>query len=480
MKQLIQLENFAALLSKAWKNHIPDFPSLGKLAGRFPRRVGDPACSNGQSCRLRDLTRRLLLAALLTAGAVVAELPGAAISDRQLSAKAGDAWRAAWDRFFDERTYLFYDYVCSYDPAQQLAGLPTPAEAAQQKPNPNGWGTGMEDCAISGGLMLAMVCDRFAATGDAAMCPYAQKVFVGLKALVESSTTDGFVCRGLCPADGKSHYPESSRDQYTWYIYGLWRYYHSSIALTEDKAAIRKLITAVCVRMERNIVPGRNFSIGKDTGTFDGIVDKMWENMAHEVARLPMIYAIGADITGDKHWKDLARRYSVEAAAKSKEASTKVPYALLQQQTSLEVLQQLEDDPALKQQWLEAMRLVAERSQGFLTKCLKYQPPSGDSLNFDWRTWPLKKSGPYLVPTRPEALLAEDRTIREPAEAALVLLLRPAPQLTPEQLALVKRMIAQVDYSKVVYYGHYYQLALYWRAVRLGVLKLPATKRRGV
>ena len=148
----------------------------------------------------------------------------------------------------------------------------------------------------------------------------------------------------------------------------------------------------------------------------------------------------------------------------------------MQQQTSLEVLLQLEDYPALKQQWLEAMRLVAERAQGFLGKCLKYQPPSGADFNLNWRTWLLKKSGPYSVPTRPEVLLVEDRTIREPAEAALVQLLLPEPMLTAEQVALMKRMIAQVDYNKVVFYGHYYTQALYWRAVRLGVLQLPAKK----
>jgi len=402
---------------------------------------------------------------------------GGAPSDQQLRAKAEDAWRAAWDRFYDERTHLFYDYVCSYEPANRLAGLPSPAEAAQQNPNPNGWGTGMEDCAISGGLMLAMVCDRFAATGETVLSLIAQKNFIGLKALVASSATEGFVCRGLCPADDRSHYPESSRDQYTWYVYGLWRYYHSPLAQVEEQAAIRKLVAAICARMERNIVAEHKFSIGKDTGAFDGIVDKMWENMAHEVARLPMIYAIGADVTGDKHWKDLARRYSAEAATKSKEASTKVPYALLQQQTSLEVLYRLEDDPALKKQWLEAMVLVADRAKVHLEKCLKYQAPTAEQIHFDWREWPLKKSGPYSVPTRPEAFLAEDRTIREPAEAALVQLLCPEPALTPEQVALVKRMIAQVDYTKVVYYGHYYTQAVYWRAVRCGLLKLPAARR---
>ncbi|MCX6907839.1 MAG: hypothetical protein NTY01_07340, partial [Verrucomicrobia bacterium] len=117
------------------------------------------------------------------------------------------------------------------------------------------------------------------------------------------------------------------------------------------------------------------------------------------------------------------------------------------------------------------------RAQVFFAKCLKYQPPSGAPFWFDWRTWPLRKSSIYRVPTRPDAIITEDRTIREPAEAALVQLLCPHRLLTPEQLALTKRMIAQVDYDKVVFYGHYYTQAVYWRAVCFGLLKLSAAPR---
>ena len=399
------------------------------------------------------------------------------VSDEQLRAKAEDAWRAAWDRFYDDRTHLFYDFVCSYAPEKRLAGLPTPEEIRQQNPNPNGWGTGMEDCAISGGLLLSMICDRFAATGDTGLRPFAGKAFAGLASLVTLGSSEGFVIRGVCPADARSHYCESSRDQYTWHAYGLWRYYHSPLSQPAEKATMRKIITAVCSRLERNVVAANNYCIGKETGAFDGLVDKMWENAAHEVARLPMIYAIGADLTGDSHWSNLARRYSPEAAAKSKDASTKIPYALLQQQVSLETLYQLEKSPELKQQWLETMRLVAGRAQVFFGNCLKYQPPPAGPISLDWRTWPLRKSSRYLVPARPDFLVAEDRTIREPAEAALVQLLCPQPSLTPEQLRLMKQMIAQMDYAKVVFYGHYYTQAVYWRAVRLGLLKLPAASK---
>ena len=71
----------------------------------------------------------------------------------------------------------------------------------------------------------------------------------------------------------------------------------------------------------------------------------------------------------------------------------------------------------------------------------------------------------------------EDRSVRQPAEAALTQLLCPGAAFTPEQLALLKQTIGQVDYSKAVMYGLYYTQAVYWRAVRLGLLKLPPGKR---
>lgn len=392
-------------------------------------------------------------------------------TDAQLAAKVDQAWRSAWERFHDERTNLFYDFVCSYDPARRLAGLPTADDTARQYPNRNGWGTGMEDCAISGGVMLSMICDRFAATGDAGLRPFAQRAFAGMVLLGTLSPSEGFVIRGVSPSDGRSHYGESSRDQYTWYAYGLWRYYRSPLSSDEEKAAMQKIIAAVCSRLERNVTAENGYHIGCEDGAMDGLVDTMWKNAAHEVARLPMIYAIGADVTGDAHWSELAGRYSPEAAEKSKEPSTKIAYALLQQQVSLAALHELEESPALKQQWLEAMKLVVERARGFLPRCREYRVPEAESIDLDWRTWPLHDSGSYRVPTRPEVCTHDDRAVRQPAEAAMVLLLCPEPSLTAEEVSLVRRMIGQVDYDRSVWYGLYYTQAAYWLAVRQGLVE---------
>lgn len=404
-----------------------------------------------------------------------AEPKSQAVTDKQLHAKVEEAWRESWERFYDERTHLFYDRVCSYDPKQRLAALPTPEEISRQYPNRSGWGTGMEDCAISGGVMLSMICDRFDVTGDAALRQSAQKAFAGMTLLGTLGSSEGFVIRGVCPADRRSHYCESSRDQYTWYVYGLWRYYHSPLSGPVEKATMRKIITAICARMERNVVAKNDYHIGRDDGTFDGLVDKMWHVDAHEAARLPMIYAIGADMTGESRWRDLARRFSPEAATQSKGDSTKILYAMLQQQISLEALYQLEESAERKQQWLEAMRLVFGRASPFLASCRGYRPTDVEKVNLDWRSWKIPRgSHGYRVPVPPDALPKEDRSVRQPAEAALVLLLCPTASLTPDQLALVKQTIAQVDYANAVTYGLYYTQAVYWRAARLGLLRLPA------
>jgi hypothetical protein len=240
---------------------------------------------------------------------------------------------------------------------------------------------------------------------------------------------------------------------------------------------MRKIIAAICARLERNVTAKNDWHIGREDGTFGGLADKMWNVLAHEAARLPMIYAIAADLTGDRRWRELARRFGPEAAMQSKGDSTKLAYALLQEQVSLESLYELEESPELKRQWLEAMRLVSARASVFLGNCRGYRIQDAGKANLDWRKWPPQDASGYRVPGTPDIIDNEERTVEQPAEAALTLLLCPGATLTPDQHALLKQTIAQVDYTKAVMNGLYYTQAVYWRAVRLGLLKLPSRSR---
>ena len=109
-----------------------------------------------------------------------------------LPACADQAWDASWKRFFHPGTKLFYDYLSNYAPGRELAHLPTAGEVARQYPNPYGYGTGMEDCMISAGVMLSMIADRYAVTKEEMLRKRAAAVFQGIQLCATAHGVPGF------------------------------------------------------------------------------------------------------------------------------------------------------------------------------------------------------------------------------------------------------------------------------------------------
>lgn len=390
--------------------------------------------------------------------------------------KAQAAWNRSWEWYFHPATGLFYDYLHSSDHVARFCYLPTPEEIARQCPNPNGWGAGMEDSSINAGVWIGMICDRFAVTGESFLREAAVAVYEGMVRCATVSPSPGLVTRSVSPVDGVSHFAESSRDQYTWHAYGLWRFSHSELANEAQRATIRAILTTVSERLERNVVPGAtHYSICREDGV-PGLADKMWLVDPHEVARLPMLYAITADLTGEAHWQQLHDRYAAQAAAESLQVppEMKTVYALLQEQVSLEALYELAGEgTALRTAWLRALEFVAQKVDAFTGQAAQYEPLSVANLDMDWRHWPFQVQCGYEVPSWPEALRAEDRAIREPGEAMLAQLMCPTWQADETWRNQLRQTVCQIDYSASVGYGIFYPLAAYWRAVRRGVVTLP-------
>jgi hypothetical protein len=63
--------------------------------------------------------------------------------------------------------------------------------------------------------MLSLIVDRYAVTNDETLRDRAASVFQGIQRCATVHGVPGFLARGICPEDGKSIYPNSSRDQYT-------------------------------------------------------------------------------------------------------------------------------------------------------------------------------------------------------------------------------------------------------------------------
>ncbi len=371
-------------------------------------------------------------------------------------------WEVTWKRFYLPQTHLFYDYLTSYEPGRGLAHLPTAEEVRRQDPNECGYGTGMEDCMISAGVMLSLIVDRYAVTRDEGLRQRALDVFRGIRLCTTAHGVPGFVARGVCAEDLKSIYPNSSRDQYTHAVHGLWLYFHSPLCDSQTRKEIGTILSAVADRMTRNVTPQNNYDSLRADGSRDTRgISRMWKVKGHEAARLPMIYAAAWEVTGKQEYHDLYCKYVGPAVEQSFTVEDWQPtYAWLQMQASLELLSSLERDPALKRKMHEVMVSVAGRC----ASRARWAGGSAEKLDLtmlcsDWRTGEgLAWKGRYRKVWY---------CIRESGEAALAQLMVDGASLSEEQQQLLERAIARLDCERVSSNGIVYLQAAYWKARRL-------------
>jgi len=392
-----------------------------------------------------------------SAGTPSLEIPTAV----NVAACVEQAWKTTWERFYLPKTHLFYDYLTSYEPGKELAHLPTAEEAARQDPNECGYGTGMEDCMISAGAMLSLIVDRYAVTKEEMLRERALGVFRGIRLCATAHAVPGFLARGVCADDLKSIYPNSSRDQYTHAVHGLWLYHRSPLCGPETQRKVGEILAAIADRMTRNVTPDNNYDSLRSDGTRDTRgISRMWNVEGHEAARLPMIYAAAWDVTGRQEYHDLYRKYLEPAIEQSFTVGSNQPtYAWLQMQASLELLGSLEQDAALKAKMHEVMAMVAKQCAGRARNAgIAAERLDLTKLCTDWRTG--------------EALAWEGSyrkvwyNIRERGEAALTQLIAEHVSFPQEQKDLLARAITQLDYSRVSSNGIFYLQAAYWKARR--------------
>lgn len=396
--------------------------------------------------------------------------------DQEISAQMVRAWEVTWSRFYVPKVQTFGDYLSSYEAGREQAHLPTAEEVKRQYPNPCGYSTGMEDGAILGGAMLSVLCDRFAVTGEGQLREKAAAVFAGLRRCATVHGVRGFVARNVCPEDGASVYINSSRDQVTHFVHGLWQYYHSPLSDEAARKEIRIILADVAERMIAFVTPENDYDFCRADGKRCPLgICRMWQVQPHEAARLPMIYASAWDVTRDDRYREQWRRYVVEAIEQSANPGENKPaYALLQMQCSLELLHALEPDPSLKATILERMRhvrdLAARRFTSVLGSIAKKTPEQMRMLGPDWRQVPEWKDqkgypNPQWGPFREIWSLT-----REAGESALILLMVDPGSVSETQRASLSNLLGRFDYLHNASCGLVYHLAAYWKARQHGVL----------
>lgn len=397
--------------------------------------------------------------------------PSATASDR-LGLQAEVMWKVAWNRFFREKTNLFYDYLSSYEPGAELGHLPTAAEVQRLYPSLGGQGSGMEDSMILAGVVLSGLVDMHCVTRAEHLPDDARKVFKGIELCATAHGSPGFLARSVCLEDGKSTFVSTSRDQYTHAIHGMWKYYHSGLCDERTKGEVRKVLSDIGDRMIRNVTPENDYDYLCSDGRKCPLgISRMWNVKEHEAARLPMFYAAAWDVTGDKKYYDKYRSYIVAAV----EQSVRVPptnpaWTELQMQCSLELLLALEKDPILAAKIRQAMNTVAGYGAGKMMRCgariLKNNLDMA-MLGPDWRKaerWDVRH-GTYRFP-RWGAYQQVWYLSREFGEAALMFLTGRKAPLAPEQRKLLEDVILAMDYEHTSSCAVMYHLAAYWQIRR--------------
>lgn len=282
----------------------------------------------------------------------------------RLDAGTMEGFRLVFDRYFCEKTSLIYS--CPPDQVQKSDFFPNGLRVWRKDGD---YGVGMEDCAILHGVALSGLCDEFDVTHRTSAREDAGKLVEGLLRLVNGHPYRGYVVRGICAEDGRGVCALTSRDQVTHWVHGLWRYRRSALYDSRFEPTLRTAFNDVAERMLRTVVATNDWCFGQADGSVDprGIT-RMRHVDPHEAARLAMVYAAAWDVTHEDRWRTAWRSLAEEAARESLRLRTMNPswleklmnYALLQMNTSLEVLRTLEPDSVLRTSFEKAMQDAAQ------------------------------------------------------------------------------------------------------------------------
>ena len=225
-------------------------------------------------------------------------------------------WNGIKEQLFDSRVNLFYDYVTSHDREQRFAHLPCAQEIEVDFPNPCGCGTGMEDCMLNAGSVLDILCKLFPDP------EFIAKIVKGIALCCEGHHRSGFVARGFSLPPESRCYSNTSRDQLTLAVYGLWRVIHSSKDIsTELREEASRLIELIACDCRKHIIPETRYNLLRLDGK-PALASEMWNCYDHEALRLPMVYIAAFEATGKGFYLDWAHEYlpvALEKTLSSKE-----------------------------------------------------------------------------------------------------------------------------------------------------------------
>lgn len=370
------------------------------------------------------------------------------------------------------------------------ANLPTPDEIAARYPNPCGWNTGMEDGLLNGGPMLLAALARLDASGgaDAEAERAARAVYRGLMRCATVSGVSGFLARSISPTDRRSIYPSSSRDQYTLFVYSMWRTWaHPFAARAGWCEEIRKTLSDVAAYCEKTVVASNDWSILRSDGGVP-VVSKMWVDdprsgkglRPHEASRLPMMYAAAWSVTGDPHWRALYERYADDAIRMSQRPDAEAGlFAYLQMNAANRLLYEVDTNGMRRAAYgrllTDATKRALEGGRSRIERLYAAAQPALYAPFGDWRKSPMTSYGEIgegaarlkvLKPSFPPDREAAWWCVREMGERMVVQMLCPGWTISEQDRRDFSRDMSRIDFAQPSWTPPVHALWYYWAAGR--------------
>lgn len=398
--------------------------------------------------------------------------------------KSDQAFEFMFDKMLCKRTGLFYDYRVKglNDPlTDHLPGLELIEKSI---PNPCGWGTGMEDCMITGGVTLDAIISKYKSEPSEDLIIKAKTVFDGMYLCATVSNSRGFLARSVSPIDGKTHYMDSSRDQYTHWIYSSINYYRSPLSGDSEKRKIKDVLLSFADRAFENITEENDWNYLREDSK-KGAVVRMWGPKVgrHEAFRLPMIYIAAWFVSRDDKYYGLYLKYRDQALEISKsidfENKPPLPFGISQMVYSLRLAFDLDPDTLFRKNCLEYLEFLAKYSK---EKFFEYsndvlRPENVKKLSYepvDWTQVPayLDKyldGYAYYVPSQlftwREGFPMARKYLVYSACYCMVYLLCPTSVYDGEIFNRINDLINAVDYENHYTVGPIFPLGVYWELI---------------
>ena len=396
------------------------------------------------------------------------------------------AWDVVMKKFYHPKTHMIYDYLTKETAEASADDYPTPEEIAASAPNPCGWGAGMEDSTLNLGSMIEAMIARYSLTKEVEIKEQLQMLLEGL---IKNGTAaePGFIARSVCALDGESVYIDSSRDQYTNWVYAAHCLLHSECIDQIQKDALKEILINIAKKLERDVDSEYKGYLCRLDGK-PGIVSLMDSDDlgAHEILRMQMLYLAAYEASGDRYWYQkycekrealltrVEESYTIESITRMARGRWGRIYIYYQAQYSMRLLYDIETDEDYRARYLRLLKISAEGAEEYV-KCAyanKGVLQEKQEYFLPWRSVPATyvqsfygKS--YYIPN-----LWDDKAIfkwtRNMAEAIIIQAVCPGYDIPEWEKEMFYTFIAEADFAGAKCYWPVLFCDAWWLAKCVG------------